>query len=213
MKKIFFIVAIFLPALLFGQSDHFSNKNAIKISPVEFGKAEFQISFERYFGDRTSSITITPSIILKENNFESIEGFQIGGQYRIFLSHLRSDSKRVFLGFHNIGLYTGLYAQYQDYKEDYKFTWWDNTTNIEYNREFTKEVNAIEGGALIGVQIDVTKRILVDFFVGGGVRYADFTDSKDGIVPENYYYEEYGVFDVEYKGVKPRVGFQLGILF
>lgn len=213
MKKILLIVAIVFPALLFGQSDHFSQKNAIKISPVEFGKAEFQIAYERYFGDRSSSFTISPSFILKENNFESIEGFQIGGQYRVFLTHLRSDSKSVFLGFHNIGLYTGLYAQYQDYKNDYKFTWWDMMTNVEQNRDFTKKVSAIEGGAIIGVQIDITKRILLDFYVGGGIRYTDFTDSKDGVVEENYYYEEYGVFDPEYKGVKPRIGFQLGVMF
>lgn len=213
MNKIFLIIAFVFPVFLFGQSDHFNNKNAVKISPVEFSKAEFQIAFERYFGDRSSSITISPSIILKENNFESIEGFQIGGQYRIFLSHLRSDSRSVFLGFHNIGLYTGLYAQYQDYKKDYKFTWWEMGTNVEQNQEFTKKVSAIEGGAIIGVQIDVTKRILIDFYVGGGIRYSDFTDSKDGVVDESYYYEEYGAFDPEYKGVKPRIGFQLGVLF
>lgn len=213
MKKIFVFIILVLPSLTFGQSDHFNNRNAIKISPVEFGKAEFQISFERYFGDRSSSFTFTPSITLKENNNESIEGFQVGGQYRFYLSHLRSDTREVFLGFHNIGLYTGLYAQYQDYQNDYKFSWWDMDTNTQLNGEFTKKVTAAEGGAIIGVQIDITQRILVDFFVGGGIRYADFTDSKEGVVEENYYYEEYGVFDPEYKGVKPKIGFQIGILF
>jgi hypothetical protein len=213
MKKILLIIVIFLPALMFGQSDHFSNRNAIKISPVEFGKAEFQIAYERYFGDRSSSITISPSIILKENNYESKEGFQIGGQYRIFLSHIKSDSRRIFLGFHNIGVYTGLYAQYQDYKEDYKSNWWDMATDMQSNGEFTKKISATEGGAIIGVQIDITKRILIDFFVGGGVRYSDITDSKDGVVDENQYYEDYSVFDPEYKGVKPKIGFQLGVLF
>ena len=213
MKNILLTITFLLPVFLFGQSDHFSNRNAIKISPVEFGKAEFQISYERYFGDRSSSITISPSFILKENNYESKEGFQIGGQYRIFLSHVRSDSRSVFLGLHNIGLYTGLYAHYLDYTEDYKFNWWDNSTSTEHNGDFTKKVTAIEGGAIIGVQIDITKRILLDFFVGGGIRYTDYTDSKDGVVPDNYYYEEYGVFDIEYQGVKPRIGFQLGVFF
>ena len=211
--RITLVLFLLLPMLAIGQSDHFSKKNALKISPVEFSRAEFQMSFERYFGDRSSSIMISPSFILKENNLESKEGFQIEGQYRIYLSHLRSDEGNVFLGFHNIGLYSGVYLRYQDYTEDYQFQWYDNEMGESQAGDFTKSVTATEGGALIGVQIDITKRILLDFFVGGGIRYTDINDTKEGVVPEDYYYEEYGVFDPEYKGVKPRLGFQLGILF
>lgn len=213
MKKIILLVLVSIPAFLWSQSEQFAYKNALKISPVEFGKAEFQVAYERYFGDRSTSLTIMPSITLKENNNETIEGFQIGAQYRIFLSHLRSDEKRVFLGLHNIGLYTGVYSQYQDYKNTYNFSWWDMDTSSEMNGEFTKDLTSIEGGAIIGVQVDITQRILLDFYVGGGVRYTDLTDSKEGVVDENYFYEEYGVFDPEYKGVKPRIGFQLGVFF
>lgn len=213
MKNILLILAVVMPAMMLSQSDHFSKNNAIKISPIEFGKAEFQISYERYFGDRSTSFTISPSFILKENNFESKEGVQLESQFRIFLSHLRSDSGDVLLGFHNIGLYTGLYGRYLDYKEDYQYMWYDNLNNQSFSDEFTKEVTAIEGGALIGIQIDVTKRILIDFYVGGGIRYTDLTDTKEGVVEEDYYYDEYGVFDPEYKGVKPKLGFQLGVLF
>jgi len=213
MKNYLLLIALFLPAFLLAQSDHFANRNALKISPVEFSKAEFQISYERYFGDRSSSLMISPSFILKENNVESIEGFQVEGQYRIYLSHLRSDNRNVFLGFHNIGLYTGVYLRYMDYQEDYQFMWYDNNLGIPYTDEFTKEVTATEGGAIIGVQIDITKRILLDFFVGGGIRYTDFVDTKEPVVGQEYYYEDYGVFDPEYKGVKPRIGFQLGVLF
>jgi len=213
MKNVILLFTFLLPAVLFCQSDVFINKNALKISPFEFGKAEFQISYERYFGDRSSSITISPSFILKENSIETKEGIQIEAQYRIYLSHLRGENRNVFLGFHNIGLYTGLYARYLDYKEDYQLMWYDNMSGTAYTGDFTKEVSAPEGGALIGVQIDITNRILLDFFVGGGIRYSDISDSKVGVVPEDYFYEEYGVFDSEYKGVKPRIGFQIGVFF
>ena len=211
LKNIFLILAFILPTFAIGQSGHFNKKNAIKISPIEFGQAEFQVSYERYFGDRSSSLTISPSFILKENIRESKEGFQIEGQYRIYLTHLRSDDIDVFLGFHNVGLYTGLYARYLNYNEDYLFMWYEN--NTENSAEFRKELSATEGGALLGIQIDITKRILIDFFVGGGIRYTELTDSKDGVVDQNYYYGEYGVFDPEYKGVKPKLGLQIGILF
>ena len=211
--RIAIFIALLLPLIGIGQSDHFSRQNAIKISPVEFGKAEFQLSYERYFGDRSSSLTISPSFILKENSFESKEGIQIEGQYRFYLSHLRKDQRNVFLGFHNIGLYTGIYLRYMDYSEDYQHYWYDNELGEHQTQEFTKTVNATESGALIGIQIDITQRILLDFFVGGGIRYTDLTDSKDGVINEEIYYEDYGVFDPEYKGVKPRIGFQIGVLF
>ena len=57
-------------------------------------------------------------------------------------------------------------------------------------RKFTKDITAVEGGALIGVQIDITKRIFLDFFVGGGIRYTDFADTKDGVIGIEDYYEE-----------------------
>lgn len=213
MRNILVFICILMATTVIGQSDHFAMRNALKISPVEFGKAQFELSYERYFGDRNSSLIINPSFFLKENNQESIEGVQIGAQYRIYLSHVRSDQRDVFLGFHNIGLYTGLYGHYLDYKEDYQYSWWNMEQNTQESGEFTKDITAMEGGALIGVQIDITNRILLDFYVGGGIRYTDVMDSKDGVVDEDYYYDESGIFDPEYQGVKPRIGFQLGVLF
>jgi len=195
------------------QSSHFDQLNAIKISPAEFGNAQFEMSYERYFGERTSSLTIMPSIFLKDDVKESKEGYQVGVQYRVYLSHVRSDQNSVFLGFHNLGLYAGIYAQYLDYKEDYQFYSWNNETNESVILDLAKDVNSTEGGAIIGVQFDVTKKILIDFYIGGGVRYSDFTDTKNGIVDPNIHYEEVSVFDPEYKGVKPKVGFQLGFMF
>ena len=213
MKNTILYILILLPILGFGQTTHFDQKNAIKISPFEFGKAQFEMSYERYFGDRSSSIILMPSIFLKENMRESKEGFQLGAQYRVYLSHIRSDEKSVFLGFHNIGLYAGVYAQYLDYSEDYLYSWWDNETMESYTETMTKDVSATEGGALIGVQFDITKKILIDFYIGGGIRYSDTTDTITEVVDPNNYYEDVSVFDPEYKGVKPRIGFQLGFMF
>ncbi|MBT8233354.1 MAG: hypothetical protein HKO66_06735, partial [Saprospiraceae bacterium] len=127
MKLIFtLLLAILFSIQLDAQSDGFFNyKNALKISPVEFGSAEFQISYEKYFGERNSSFSFTPSLILKENFEETKSGYQLMGQYRIFLSHLRSDEGKAILGFYNIGIYGGLYGLYFDYEEDYRYSWYN----------------------------------------------------------------------------------------
>lgn len=213
MKNLIQFLLYILPTLGMSQSAHFDQTNAIKISPAEFGNAQFEISYERYFGDRSSSLIILPSIFLKEDIRESKEGYQLSAQYRVYLSHIRSDEKSVFLGFHNIGLYAGVYVQYLNYNEDYQLSWWDDENSESYTQTMTKDVSATEGGAILGVQIDLTKKILLDFYIGGGVRYSDFTDTKTAVVDPNYYFENVSVFDPEYKGVKPKVGFQIGFLF
>ena len=213
MKYLFPLIIILLPFFGIGQSTHFDQTNAIKISPVEFGNAQFEMAYERYFGDRSSSLVLLPSIFLKDDVRESKEGYQLGAQYRVYLSHVRSDEKSVFLGFHNIGLYAGVYAQYLDYTEDYQFSWWDNEKNESITLEMRKDVKSTEGGAFLGLQLDVTKKILIDFYIGGGVRYSDFTDTKTELVDPNNYFEDVSVFDPEYKGVKPKFGLQLGFMF
>ncbi|NNL92208.1 MAG: hypothetical protein HKO66_08255, partial [Saprospiraceae bacterium] len=177
---------------------------------VEFGSAEFQISYEKYFGERNSSFSFTPSLILKENFEETKSGYQLMGQYRIFLSHLRSDEGKAILGFYNIGIYGGLYGLYFDYEEDYRHGWYNNETGMFETGKFHKDIKSIEAGLMFGFQVDITERILIDFQVGGGIRDTDLEDTR-AYNEEDYFY--YDVFDPEYKGVKPKLGLQIGFTF
>jgi len=219
MKKILLLViTVFMigPSIQAQEeSGHFANKNALKISPIEFGKAEFQATYERYFGEnRNSSLSIMPSIILEDSFNESQEGYQLMLQYRFYLTHLRKDEGNSIFGMHNFGFYAGFYGLALDYKKDYQRNYYDNDLMESFTDEFTRSQTTFEGGALIGLQIDVTKRIVLDMYVGGGIRKTDLTDTiEDNPNYENNYYNYYDVFDREYHGVKPRLGLQLGILF
>jgi len=204
---------LFTGPIALGQSNtnHFSKTNAIKIYPTNFARAEFRIGYEHYFKDRKNSISIVPSIVLKDTPDETLEGWQLMGQYRLYLSHLRADKDQTFWGLHNFGFYAGLYSLYFDYSEDYMRGDHDPVTNEYIMSRYHKDVSSIEGGALIGLQIDITKRFLIDFYVGGGIRYTDLEDSY--IPPPNSWVEDYGVFDYEYQGVKPSIGLSLGMTF
>lgn len=219
MKKILFIaIALFM----FGanmqaqeMSQHFENKNALKISPVEFGKAEFQVTYERYFGEnRNSSLSIMPSIILEDSPSETQEGYQMMMQYRFYLTHLRKDEGNAIFGMHNFGFYAGFYGLALDYTKDYTAGYWDETTQNYIENIYTRDQTSYEGGALIGLQMDITNSIILDLFAGGGIRKTDLTDSIDDDPRiDDYYNNDFDVFDREYNGVKPRLGLQLGILF
>lgn len=193
------------------QESHFSKMNVIKLSPVELGKSKYKLSYERYFGERKSSIVVSPAILLKEGGQESKSGLELSGEYRFYLTHIRKDRKKTFLGLYNIGFYTGLYGLYQDYEEDYVAGYY-NPENDQYTMStFNKTSSSFEGGTMVGVQIDITQRILFDFFVGGGIRKSDYTDSYDGA--DDYYNNNFDVFDPAFTGVKPKIGFMIGITF
>lgn len=212
MQNLFYILILLLPISIYGQDDHFEKKNALKISPFEFGRAEFQISYERYFGDRSSSFLFVPSVILKDNGDEGIFGWQLMSQYRFYLTHIGKNDEHVFLGLYNLAFYTGVYALYRNSQEDYLFSFWDDIKMESIDMIFRKEIDAGEAGTILGIQVDITSRIQLDFYVGGGIRITSVNDSIDPNFM-GYYREEYGVFDQEYQGVKPRLGFNLGITF
>jgi len=215
MKTKLAVLFFFISSLtLYAQEDFLSTgyNSAIKITPATFAKSEFQLTYEKYFNNRKFSISLIPSIILKDNNDESKEGWQGMSQLRFYLSHLNKENGRTFLGMQNYGFYTGVYGLYMDQTEEFLRYYYIPETEQNVSGEFKKEISAIEGGALIGVQVDITKRILIDFYIGGGIRYSSVKDTfvESGL---EEYRESYNVFDPEYKGVKPTAGLLIGFLF
>lgn len=177
---------------------------ALKLSPFEFGKSQFQLAYEHYFGNRSKSVVLLPSFILERSSEKNSSGVELGAQYRIYLSH--SGGGRLF---HNIGFYTGGYGVGLKLSEDYNWLQYPVGGGNPTSQILRNEVSSVEGGVLLGIQIDITERFILDFFVGGGVRYSDVNDQR--ATSTDNYYNYYGVFDREYTGIKPRVGFQLGI--
>ena len=196
MKNIF--ICLFLSLLsfsVFAQENVFPYKNVLKLSPFEFGKAEFQLSYEHYFKNRQSSIMLSPSFILKEGVDESRNGWQLMTQYRFYLTHLSRQQNKSFLGIYDIGFYSGIYAQYLNYTENSIISYWNNVDLIEVNNK--KQINSEEGGAIIGLQFDITSRITADFFVGGGIRYSQVENSAK--IEDDLYSYDPGIFDYNTK--------------
>jgi len=217
MKVLIISILTLIPLAIIsqGNANMFATKNALKISIFEFAKEEFQISYERYFNDRKSSITIMPSVILKDDMESQKEGWSVMSQYRFYLTHYNKGKNNNFLGFENYGLYTGVYASYLDFTEDYTAYYWDEVNRMSYTKKQTKDISAVEGGVIVGMQIDFSTRIIMDIYLGGGIKRTDLIDSinEEPNDDNNNNYYSYGVFDREYEGVKPRLGCQLGFTF
>ena len=215
IKCLFVLFFISFSVIGFSQDDQdlFGKKNALKINPFVLANAEIRISYERFLNDRRSSISLIPSYSLREQGDEKIVGWQIMSQYKFYLTHINKTQGKTFLNLFNYGFYCGLYAVYNDFESDYEQSWWNPDKMQNETDIYHLDVNAFEGGAMVGIQTDITERIVFDFYVGGGLRDGTVTDTFDDIQDEIEYYDEISVFDQKYKGVKPRIGFQLGITF
>lgn len=211
-KMIYLVILMFSIQGLAAQNNTFEKNNVLKISPIEFGRAEFKLSYERYFNNRQSSILISPTLILKGDDEDARVGWRAMAQYRYYLSHLNVSNENEFLGIYNLGFYAGLYGLYLDYQDKYSISTYDNETGMNIIYENERNINAQEGGAIVGLQMDLTQRFVIDFYVGGGIR---FSAVQNSVVIENDYYSPSrgGIFPYEYNGVKPTFGLMVGLLF
>jgi len=212
-KFLFLICSLSSYSLIGQNTNTYEYQNALKISPIEFAQSQFQITYEHYLNNRATSVLIIPTITLKDNGLESKKGIEGMLQYRFFLSHLIKGEHKT-LGMHNIGFFTGPYALGMVYNEEYQRGYYMQSRDEYVMDIFEKDIKAAEVGAIIGIQFDITPKILLDLYVGGGIRYADTEDTFEQVTDtDTNYFDAYDVFDQEYTGVKPKLGLQLGFAF
>lgn len=212
-KLLIFTISLFLltnSSSLFSQEKEKSN--ALKISPIQFGKSFFEIGYEFGINGGKSAIQITPMIMLKRNDFEEFSGIQGELQYRNYLKRIDLEDTRAW-HFTDIDLYAGAYALGLTYQEETMYSNWDPVTQMEFRDPIKDEIFAAEGGVFVGVKFVFSKRLCLDLLAGGGVRYSDITTENLNGGPIPMYHNSYSeVFDIGYYGVKPRLNLQLGIV-
>jgi len=189
---------------------NFEYNQSIKFHPAALAMSGYQLSYERYLDNRNRSFVLSPTILFKEGAQESRTGVELMGQYRFYLTHLNREEDRTFWGIYNFGFYAGAYALGYYLDETYLRGIY-NPDNYQYEmNEFQLDVRSVEAGTLLGLQIDFTKRIVMDISVGGGIRKSNVEDtyiSSDG----NPEFIDYRPLEPSYTGVKPKFSFSLGI--
>lgn len=192
----------------YGQNTEY--KNALRISPVQFANSTFEVNYERYFNDKKHGVVVSPALLLKQNDPESLIGFKGNVQYRFYFAHLHKDTHKTWI-FSNLAFYGGTYVQYLTAAEEY----WGGYQGKDFDyisQIFEKDINSIEGGVLLGIQIDIIPRLTLDFNFGGGIKYAEVEDSITPFLNGDRN-SSYGVLDREYTGVVPQGALQLGFNF
>jgi hypothetical protein len=187
-------------------------KNSLSFDYSQFiFNANLNLNYERYFKNK-NSIQLSAGYLFNGVNPNDINrklnGFKTEIQYRKHLFY--NEGNNYFNRF-----YAGLYGGYQFLKFEYYEIIWEYIGNNYYEVEYYRlnHFNSINGGFVLGYDIFVGNRFLIDIFGGFGLRITPRVFNYTPI--ENYYYSRYfgTVINPYYAGILPKLGIKLGYRF
>jgi len=165
-------------------------RNQMLIAPFYFFDETLMFSYERIFPSN-GALRITPSVTLSnvENDTRlSREGFGLDMGYKAFIVD-KSKRSTVF------NVYIGPYVMYKHVSNSRR----DFASPSSIKKE---TMNVLSGGFDAGIKLTVG-RFVLDFTLGGGIRYPQLEN------PETVSVTSY--FDDEYKGIVPRINLFVGV--
>lgn len=198
MKKI--VLAIFLLGIINCQAQVdtvIPYKNSLRYDPLPAINSTFMLGFELYCTP-VSSLLIMPSVMYKEDSDYAHQGFIFETQYRYHVINKLSNSGKSIISY-----YVAPYAAIKFYRiEDVTLSEvWNGSYYTMENLKYTDVFNAFSGGILGGSEITFAKKLFLDFYLGGGIRTAKTNRNDDSPM------------DPGFKGIAPKLGFNLGVRF
>lgn len=190
MKKITFTLC-FCIASLFA----FSQNSIVKISPFHFIDGTIYATYEMAFNNN-NSFSLSGGYRLSDNGDEYGWMGELQLRKYIFKPSINSSSESSLAG-----VYTGLYGNGKYFVEQYEKNYYNSSRS--YTQEY--DVKQMEGGVLMGIQILFSKKLSLDLFAGGGLRYSELDHKPINL---DLYSPERG-----YTGIVPKIGFDIGISF
>ena len=184
----------------------------LSISPSHFFRNTFLLSYETGIG-KDKTIAILPGVILKQNGSEKYKGFQAEIQSRFYLLHPSfANMEESKYGGARIQPYVAPYYSYMSLQKDYTLYSYNPNNPSGEAKDFERNTTAHSGGVIVGCRINFTKNLFIDFNAGGGFRFADIEDTVYAEDPNLFpIYEDYNIFDYDYTGITPKIGFLVGI--
>ncbi|MEL6560091.1 MAG: hypothetical protein AAFQ94_18015 [Bacteroidota bacterium] len=186
-------------------------KSIIKLAPFQFVDNTFFLSYESFNQDFTKSFNVGLGFKTASDFNEEELGFKYEVQYRFYVNGFKPYTPKRKEASYRRGIYasvyfSGLYTQIES-----EFSTFDPVGNFSTFRTNERTINAFNPGVTIGIQRSVWDILYLDFYVGGGVRFASVRDSDD-LFPDNRF-EFQDIYDTDYEGVFPKIGINVGIGF
>ncbi len=200
----------------------------VKNSPFHFIGNTFHMSYEKAFA-KNKSINVSGTFHLSGYNsdndaklgavepaYYSDRDSEIGWSGEVQLRKYIFDFKRSTSSLS--GVYVAPYVKGSYFSEEYSYDngyyidsyydaegAWVSSCFAEDIVESDREVKSMQAGIIMGVQYLFSDILSLELFLGGGVKYAEFSGAKGG------YWMDDTIWDRAYSGVLPRMGFNVGI--
>lgn len=176
--------------------------NALKVSLTNFFAYTFHMDYEKHLGGQKGrSIQFSGGISAAERGPSLHKESLIGGHGELqFRAYLLPEAQKLK------GLYVAPFAKYnylefkniEDLRRNGLIT---DTLRMDYT------IRSFSSGITMGYQCVFRKIVVLDTYIGGGVRIAQSTNTS-GLT------SDFDLLDNEaYTGVIPKMGFKIGVLF
>ncbi len=212
MKNMKKLIVFFLIALnthhLHAQDEEIAtpSRTVAKIQPQQFVDNTFFLSLEKFNKDFGKSFNFGLGLT-STNNEVSQSGYKAEIQYRYYpLKFAESKGRKSGQSYHG-GIYAGIYLHHsynQKTTSYYEFN--DIPDSDPVLVENKHKVVAFNPGIVIGYQKTFFEKLYIEAYVGGGIRTGSISDSRTGYIEYND-----GIFDEDYQGVFPKIGFNIGL--
>lgn len=177
----------------------------IKFLPFELISSTFMIEVEGFNkqGTRSTSFgigaTYSERTDFEEEKVSGVKGELIHRIYITPFSERTSKKGRDYM----LGIYGGLFVRggYEKIEHEFFFSGGDQTN--------TREGTWVFPGAMIGVSRTYWDKLLVDLYLGAGIRVIDVSDSNREFQESFYSYTH--ISPLDYGGVAPNIGIKIGL--
>ena len=202
------------------QESTYNFNNTFMVSVSHFFASEYRLTYERYLNNHRFSIAFSPSYVLNKkpsiwlnnNVFQQISGVGANLQIKLHLFNKYGPIIANRKGTTVLDIYSAPYFQYFHLKhvdENVSFL----TDGFEDDLYVKGEpivdiIDAYEGGVMLGIEIAIHQRFIMEFAAGAGYRYSHIES-----IPYSFPMIRTGYWSRGFTGVVPRLGINFGFTF
>ncbi|WP_338761142.1 hypothetical protein WAF17_14910 [Bernardetia sp. ABR2-2B] len=196
-------------------------KTAISFVPSYIFRSTLQIGIQRFNKYQDRSFVLYGGITGLSNEYLEENGYNLEAQYRFYVKRfkVRTNSNKKS---YQQGIYVGLWARGEQFEQNYDYenvSSFDNTGTENFlTYKGIRNIEALSGGIQFGFQQTFAQHFFIDLYVGGGYRGTNTETQTEIQNTDKVQHKEIirwhnGIFNRAYKGVLPRAGVGLGVVF
>jgi hypothetical protein len=209
MKKNLFIIAFAIAfnccAQKSGTPTFSLPRNLVKLSPFQLFTNTLELGIESFNPSYSKSFQVSLGLRSGSVYYYTGKGASLEFAYRKYAAPMKfyNRKQREFYQ----GIYYSLFLNSAYFKgRDTYYSYYNPNGSTNTLVDFSDQIWSIAPGFTIGFERTLWKVLVLDVFVGGGIRFTDV--QRKGTMP---YSNGYEITDPGYEGIFPKIGAKIGV--